>query len=569
MEDIKIIEQTLKNCCQDVKHEDCLDITKRNKATMGKKAIGLIRVSTAVQDLVQQSDAVKAEMLKDGYSEENIILIEDKESAVKLSEEERNGLVKMKQFIESDKDIECVYVFEISRISRRPKVLYSIRDYLIEHNVQLIVLKPYMKLLDGGSVSQTANMLFSIFGALAEQEGYLRKERTSRGKAKKQAEGKSLGNWLPLGYTTDDEKHIIIDEPKAELVRKIFKLCLYDNYSSARIARELSESGEWKIKNTLKIHASSIRNVLHNTAYIGIAPYNKKRQKENHNIYPRIIDDELFYSVQDILSKRKYLPKTKSKNVYFCKGLIRDDNSGVLLSATPSVASYMFCSDRADIIKYKTVTVPINLFDSFAWHLTQVYLSNTDTRKMKEFKKELEKRQAELKKKIDTLSDKAEEYRRQEERIQSRIISGKLSESLGDKMLEEVYSNIKDTFERMNEYSREHHLNTYQLHRYDTGQIKKENLLITSDSDKYNLIHEVIKEILVTKGGVPEVGRIRSRGLGVKYGRMKVLYENGLSEEYKFNSYTKKVYTLDDVEVEYEYTKRIKGSQIRTKKKEG
>ena len=533
------------------------------------KAIGLIRVSTLVQDLVSQTEAVKAEMLKDGYSEENIILIEDKESAVKLSEEERAGLNKMKSFIETDPTINCVYVYELSRLSRRPSTLYSIRDYLLERHIQLIILKPYIRLLEDGVLSNSASIMFSVFGALAEQEGYLRKERTSRGKAKKQAEGKSLGNWLPLGYKTDEEKHIIIDEEKAELVRKIFNLCLYNNYSSARIARELSESGEWKIKNTLKVHASSIRNVLHNTAYIGIAPYNKKRQKENHNIYPRIIDDEVFYSVQELLSKRKYLPKTSSKNIYFCKGLIRDINSGVLLSATPSVASYMYCPDRADVIKHKSITVPINLFDSFAWHLTQVYLSNTDTRKMKEFKKELEKRQAELKKKIDTLSDKAEEYRRQEERIQSRIISGKLSETLGDKMLEEVYSNIKDTFERMNEFSRQHHLNTYQLHRYETGQIKKENLLITSDTDKYNLIHEVIKEILVTKGGVPEVGRIRSRGLGVKYGRMKVVYENGLSEEYKFNSYTKKVYTLDDVEVPYEFTIRIKGTQIRHKKKEG
>ena len=36
------------------------------------KAIGLIRVSTLVQDLQQQADAVKAEMLKDGYTEDNI-----------------------------------------------------------------------------------------------------------------------------------------------------------------------------------------------------------------------------------------------------------------------------------------------------------------------------------------------------------------------------------------------------------------------------------------------------------------------------------------------------------------
>ena len=48
-----------------------------------KKCILLVRVSTIMQDLVQQTEKVRDAAIRDGYKEESIIIIEDKESAVK------------------------------------------------------------------------------------------------------------------------------------------------------------------------------------------------------------------------------------------------------------------------------------------------------------------------------------------------------------------------------------------------------------------------------------------------------------------------------------------------------
>ena len=65
-----------------------------------------------------------------------------------------------------------------------------------------------------GNFIKRGNVLDMAVGILVhalvrrEQEGYIRKERFKRGKMKAQLEGKSLGNWLPLGYTTDSERHI-------------------------------------------------------------------------------------------------------------------------------------------------------------------------------------------------------------------------------------------------------------------------------------------------------------------------------------------------------------------------
>lgn len=525
------------------------------------KAIGLIRVSTLVQDLQQQADAVKAEMLKDGYTEDNIKLIQNKESATKLSEEERQGLVEMKDYINNNPDVNCVYVFELSRLSRRPEILYSIRDFLLSRSINLIVLKPYMRLLEDGKLSPSGSIMFGIFGAMSEQEGYIRKERFKRGKMKAQLEGKSLGNWLPLGYTTDSERHIIIDEEKVALVRKIFYMCLVEDKSTTAIARELSETGEWPTPNTIKTHASSIRNILHDSAYIGKGRYNKKRQKENYNQYPLIIDEDTFNKVQTLLIERQKKPKTEHKNIYYCKGILRDKNSNMLLLATPCVASYCYCCDRADPIKHKSVTVPINLFDCFAWHLTKQYIINTGSSKSKEVKKNIEKNQVELKKKIDNLNNKIDELYQKIEKIQRRIIDGKVSETLGDKMIEDIVNDREDLKVRMNDYSREYHLNTYRLHKYESGEITNDILSVDSDEEKSKLVHEVIKLIQVEKNAAPLSYGTKRNGLGVKYGIMYIHYENDTVEQYKFNSYTKKVFTMDDKEIEYGYYLRIAGQQ--------
>lgn len=529
------------------------------------KAIGLIRVSTLVQDLQQQADAVKDEMIKDGYIDdpEHIFLIQDQESATQLSEEERQGLTKMKAKIESDPEINRVYVFEISRLSRRPEVLYSIRDYLIRKKINLIVLKPYMKLFeDDGTLSPAGGIMFGIFGAMSEQEGYIRKERFKRGKMKAQLEGKSLGNWLPLGYTTDDERHIIIDEEKAELVKKIFHMCVIENKSTTTIARDLTETGEFPTQSTIRGHSSSILNILRNSAYIGKAPFNKKDNKINYNQYPRIIDDELFNAAQELLTKRKKLPKTTHKNIYYCKGLLKDKNSGHVLRAASAVASYGYCSDRSDPVKYKSISVPINLFDSFAWHLTQEYLKNTDTKKRKDAKKDIQKRMKELQTKMDIIKKRREEIRTRIERIQTRIVMGKMSESLGDRMIDDAYKEYDELALRNNELSREYHLLSYKLQQFESGELTEEEIISATDQDKYNLIHDVINEIIVEKGGDRlEPGRKRKRGLGIKYGIMEVHYDNGQIELYKFNSYTRKCFTMDDVEVPFVHELRIKGQQ--------
>ena len=79
------------------------------------KAILLVRVSTERQSFDAQEQELFQLAIADGYSESDIIPVCEKESGIKLKEEERKGLNTMKQLIESDSSIDCVYSWEIFR----------------------------------------------------------------------------------------------------------------------------------------------------------------------------------------------------------------------------------------------------------------------------------------------------------------------------------------------------------------------------------------------------------------------------------------------------------------------
>ena len=113
-----------------------------------KKAVLFVRVSTEKQTLESQIEALKRTAFIDGYSDSDLIVIAKKESGVKLKESEREGLNELKSVI-IENDVDCVYIFELSRLSRDPMTLYSVRDKIFKDNkVQLKCLKPTFSLLE-------------------------------------------------------------------------------------------------------------------------------------------------------------------------------------------------------------------------------------------------------------------------------------------------------------------------------------------------------------------------------------------------------------------------------------
>ena len=384
------------------------------------KCILLIRVSTQHQDLSQQTEKVKAEAIKDGFNEKNIIILEDKESAVKLSEEERNGLNKMKWYIEHE-NICCVYAYEISRISRQPSILYSIRDFLIKHNVQLIILNPYMKMLkDDGTLSETANIFFGIFSSMAENEGFIRKARMRRGIEKKKSLGLYVGSPVAVGYKVENDK-LVIDEENAALVRRIFND--YINGTSIRLmARQLQAEG-WRKKSAFLTVCQSILNILHREYYCGDASH------------PAIITHETFEKARHIAAHKNVYKRTNGPEALL-KGKVYDKESGYLLSSNMANKQY-YCK------RYGHTTISMKSLDMLAAGIAREWHNVIYKLHKKEFEKIIKNEIKKQEKIISTMTDNITNNQDKIDRIVEKYIEGKLSKKKSDELEKKAFEELQ------------------------------------------------------------------------------------------------------------------------------
>ena len=384
------------------------------------KAIILSRVSSLQQDLSQQTEEVLREARKDGFTDRNIIIIENVESAIKLSEEERHGLNKMKDHINKNPKIECVYIYELSRLSRRQLVLFSIRDFLVERKIQLICLKPYFRLLEvNGEMSQTGSLMFSLFSSLSESEMMLKQERMMRGRRRNRELGKSVGGKPPFGYDIDKEKRFIVDPQNSLVISRIFNDYGYNNKSMKDIAIELKEEGYFTSStNTLCLR---IRTILNNPIYKGEFPY------------PKIITPELFSIVQQNISQYNENRITRRKEPFLLKGLVCDSKTGYILSTNGAIDTYFSKHHSGVSIRRSNI-------DPMVWEHSKVmyerYVMNKD--KLLQQIKESYKTTA---KKISVVDQEIKDIATKLERVEESYILGRISkkksEQLRTRLLEE------------------------------------------------------------------------------------------------------------------------------------
>lgn len=470
------------------------------------KCILLIRVSTVSQDLDQQTVKVREAAIKDGYSEENIIVIEDKESATKLSEEERSGLNKLKHYIDTDPSIDAVYAYEISRISRRAQVVYSIRDYLIKHKVQLVVLNPLFKLLkDDGTISETANIFFGIFSSLAENEGYLRTSRILRGKEKKRSEGK-LTSGVPLfGYSLNPDKTIRLNPETSDIVREIYRRYL-DGETCGFIGRDLWQRGVWSGRKIIAV-IYYVSAILRESRYKG------------EGIYPRIISDEDWNKCASMRRKTggKVGRKSATKGIYLCHGLLYTDKG---FAMTPSPVNNKY-SRRGYADDESSLAVNMECIDRLTSYVLNNYINSgyIEPDRDKE-RKTLYNESEIIKKKLAEAEVQREKIDKENKMINQRIIKGRLSESDGDKMLDENQETLVsieemevDLNSRLNEIiNRVIFINSFA---YD-GSITPSQ---ESPEKEQEMLRQYCNKIVVGRSG---------------WGKFKIVYEwkTGLTQEY-------------------------------------
>lgn len=422
-----------------------------------KKVVLFVRVSTETQELESQIEALKNAAFIDGYTEDDIILVAKKESGVKLKEAEREGLNELKRAIERN-DVDGVYIFELSRLSRDPVTLYSLRDNLFkQEKVQLKCLKPSFTLLeepDRTKFDTMGSLVFSIFGCFAEQEVIEKKERFRRGREQKALEGKYSGGRVPYGYTYDPDQDnlIVIDEEEASVIRTIYDL--YEaGYSQPRIAMELQQRGikyrhfaGGNMRAGLRDFSSFfVAHLLKNELLTG-----RKLKKESafERMYPPIITEEQYERCREIANS-KNANYGKVANVYYGKSLIVCPECGSKMFASqsgrfiyrcrfgygyhyalePNLTSKE-CSNRT--------AISVNAMDSLLWYLAieleSKYLWGSAMEDVAQFNAKI----AVIQEKIDAIQPRLNDIESKRERILSLYMDGEITKELKTKRIVEI-----------------------------------------------------------------------------------------------------------------------------------
>ncbi len=343
------------------------------------KAILFSRVSTERQSLDEQTKEIYDMAISDGYTDDDIIIIEEKESGIKLSEDERLGLNRMKEIIASE-DVTCVYFWEVSRLARNKKVTFSITDYLIKHKINLKTKVGGITLLNAdGSVNDGAEMSFSVMAIIAEGEMRGKKARIKRTTKAKASLGKfNGGKYVKYGYTVDDNGFYVVNEEEAKIVRLVYELYTTTEMSATLVRNELRTRG-------INLSTEKIRRILYTKGYDG-KTYEVKnnlkdelgnRQKGNTIKYPPIITTDMW---ERAVEKRgiNNSQALRNENYYFARGLLRCKNCGSVYVASKNIGLYV-CSKNHQGTKFddrcnNSTAIKIDALDSILWYcVSEVY----------------------------------------------------------------------------------------------------------------------------------------------------------------------------------------------------
>ena len=238
------------------------------------RCICFARVSTAQQDLTAQIDAVKRSAKFDGYLENEIVVVEGKESAIKLKEEERQTLNELKNLVNDNPTVESIYFFAVDRLARRMSVIMSVKEWADENKINLVFLEPQrmatlQKTEKGEWIeNEITTLLLSMLAHGAQMEMKTKKARFKTKKDEMRKQGKLAQGKQCFGYIVDENKYVIPDEEySAPIVRSIFNDYLTGEYTLCSLYNKYMKNGTFPIITLESAQKRRMYQILKNAKY--------------------------------------------------------------------------------------------------------------------------------------------------------------------------------------------------------------------------------------------------------------------------------------------------------------
>jgi site-specific DNA recombinase len=204
------------------------------------------------------------------------------------------------------KQFSGVLVYQFDRFARNRHDSAINKSILKKNGVKVISVRE--------NISEDASgiLMEGLLESIAEYYSKELSQKIVRGMMINAEKGLCTGGNIALGYKINQEKRFVIDEEKSPIVVEIFKL--YDDGKSITEIVNHLNSKNVKTSRGVNFNKNSIGKMLRNKRYIGI--YTFKGEELNNSI-PRIIEDDLFDRVQQLLAKNQKAPgRARNKNEY-------------------------------------------------------------------------------------------------------------------------------------------------------------------------------------------------------------------------------------------------------------
>lgn len=271
---------------------------------------------------------------------------------------DRPSFKKMLSDIDEGK-INLVIVKDLSRFGRNYVEAGMYVQRFTDSNIRFIAADD-----NYDSLVNSDDLLFPIKNVVNEMYARDVSKKTKAAKKAKARDGQFIGSKAPFGYKIDpnDRHHLIVDEPAAQVVKRIFRLASEGvGYNKmAKIFREekvLTPIAYFNLNNPdyfksdywrkeFDWHVTSIRAILNNEVYLGKLVYGKQRNKSMkskekvrnpkedwivvENCHKPIITQELWDTVHKILNA-KHRP-AKAGEVQMFAGLLYCSDCGHCLT---------------------------------------------------------------------------------------------------------------------------------------------------------------------------------------------------------------------------------------------
>lgn len=310
------------------------------------RALIYVRVSTEKQAQKGISLPAQEERCRE-VAEEAGLEVEKDDVYVDAGESARTAkrpaLLDLLARSKKDSQVGAVIVYDVSRLARNRLDFALIKQVFQKQGIALVsATEPIDESPEGQMLEGVLSTVAEFFSA---QSG-----RKISANMEKKARAGGWPNLAPYGYRNRKEKlpsgeikaWIEPDPKEAPWVKRVFQEFASGDWSLKALARKLDSQGipvrSQRNRKTKRFHHSHLDRMLRNRIYIGLIDWGNVQGAEG--THEPLIDSELFYRVENLLSIRSGSVARKHRHFSPLKGLSYCANcgSGMTLDLTDTTA---------------------------------------------------------------------------------------------------------------------------------------------------------------------------------------------------------------------------------------